>query len=176
MRRPEAAAGLRIYWMEEMFPEEKIAETREEKRHLRAAGMATKIADGESLLGGIREEHRKERFAGPEGEEPLFDIDQADMNNNGYLRLRADAQDCARRGMTLAPHNFGSKLGLYAMIHLGMIVPNWEFAESDDTQIPALVPDGFKVLASMATLTGMPELGGTLREDALEKPSAVFGV
>ena len=93
------------------------------------------------------------------------------MNRNGYLRLRTDAEDCAKRGMTLAPHNFGSKLGFYAMIHLGLVTPNWEFCESDDTQIPALNPSGFVIERGVARLTNTPGLGVKLREDRLEKPS-----
>src|SRR5258705_9148322 len=96
------------------------------------------------------------------------------MNHNGYLSLRADAADCARRGMTIAPHNFGSRLGLYAMIHLGAVTPNWEFAESDDTQVGALVPSGFVIREGFAKLTGEPGLGVSLSEDRLEKPSVVL--
>src|SRR6185295_13977010 len=50
----EAAGADGLFAMEEMFPEEKLAETREEKRRLRAAGLKTKLCDGEGHLGGIR--------------------------------------------------------------------------------------------------------------------------
>jgi L-alanine-DL-glutamate epimerase-like enolase superfamily enzyme len=170
----EAVADLDVYLMEEMFPEDKLTETFEVKRRLHAAGMKTKLADGESLVGGIREQHRSQRFKTAGHDEPLFDIDQADMNANGYLRLRKDALDCVRRGMTLAPHNFGSKFGFYAMVHLGLVTPNWEFCEADDTQIPALVPSGFQIRNGVARVTGEPGLGLTLREDALEKPATVL--
>jgi len=93
------------------------------------------------------------------------------MNAAGYLRLRETARDCATRGMTMAPHNFGSKFGFYAMVHLGLVTPNWEFCESDDTQIPALKPAGFSIRKGMARLTGEPGLGLKLNEDKLEKPS-----
>jgi len=167
----EAVGSLGLYAMEEMFPQARLDETREVKRRVRAAGFQTKLADGEDRLGGIRAELRAERFSFADKEEPLFDIDQGDMNQAGYLRLREGAADCARHGMTMAPHNFGSKLGLYAMIHLGLVTPNWEFCESDDTQIPALVADGFDIRDGRARLTGAPGLGVTLREDKLQKPS-----
>jgi L-alanine-DL-glutamate epimerase-like enolase superfamily enzyme len=167
----EATGPLGLYAMEEMFPDALLPETHELKRRLRAAGLKTKLADGEDNLGGIRPKSRVERFAGPRGEEPLFDIDQGDMNAAGYLRLRETARDCATRGMTMAPHNFGSKFGFYAMVHLGLVTPNWEFCESDDTQIPALVPAGFSIRKGMARLTGEPGLGLKLNEDKLEKPS-----
>src|SRR6185436_18237885 len=100
--------------------------------------------------------------------------DQGDMNQAGYLRLREGAAECARHGMTMAPHNFGSKLGFYAMVHLGLVTRNWEFCESDYTQIPALDPTGFNIRKGMATLTGEPGVGWRLRVEHLQKPSLVL--
>jgi L-rhamnonate dehydratase len=170
----EAVSGSGLYALEEMFPDMLLPETHELKRRLRAAGSRAKLADGEDNLGGIRQQSRVERFAGPKGPEPLFDIDQGDMNQAGYLRLREAARDGAARGMTLAPHNFGSKLGFYAMVHLGLVTPNWEFCESDDTQIPALEPTGFSVRKGVAKVTGEPGVGWRLREEHLEKPTLVL--
>ncbi len=103
--------------------------------------------------------------------EPLIDVEQADMNAHGYLRLRAKAATQARLGMTLAPHNFGSKMGLYAQVHLGLVTPNWEIAELDDSEFPALEAEGIVVAKGVAKLTGQPGLGVRLKESALEKPS-----
>jgi L-alanine-DL-glutamate epimerase-like enolase superfamily enzyme len=93
------------------------------------------------------------------------------MNQSGYLRLQETARDGAARGMTMAPHNFGSKLGFYAMVHLGLVTANWEFCESDDTQIPALECPGISIHNGKAKLTGSPGVGWKLREEHLEKPS-----
>lgn len=172
----EAVASDGLYAMEEMFPEEKLDETREEKRRVRAAGLATKLCDGEGHVGGIRTQFRNERFVFGGKEEPLWNIDQGDMNQSGYLRLRDKARENEPLGLTMAPHNFGSKLGLYAMIHLGLVTSNWEFCESDDTQIPALVSDGFEIRDGRARLIGAPGLGVTLREDKLEKPATILEV
>jgi len=178
--RPSAAADFALavnapgpYALEEMFPDVFIAETHALKHRLREAKLKTKLADGEDNLGGIRTSSRVEQFRGAKVE-PLFDIDQGDMNQAGYLRLRESARDGAARGMTMAPHNFGSKLGFYAMIHLGLVTPNWEFCESDDTQIPALQAPGIDVRHGTATLTGQPGVGWRLREEFLEKPSLVL--
>jgi L-alanine-DL-glutamate epimerase-like enolase superfamily enzyme len=171
-----ARAVDRPYALEEMFPDALLGETHEVKRLLRAAGLKTKLADGEDNLGGIRKTSRVERFTGPNGrsDEPLFDIDQADMNQAGYLRLKETARDCATRGMTMAPYNFGSKLGFYAMVHLGLVTKNWEFCESDDTEIPALDAPGFNVRNGMVKLTDEPGVGWRLREEHLQKPSLVL--
>ena len=172
----EAVGGLGLYAMEEMFPDVMLAETQEVKRRLHAAGLKTKLADGEDNVGGMRKSSREARYATAKAirDEPLFDIDQGDMNQAGYLRLRESARDIAPRGMTMAPHNFGSKFGFYAMIHLGLVTPNWEFCESDDTQIPALEATGFSVRKGMARLTGEAGVGWRLREEKLEIPSLVI--
>jgi L-alanine-DL-glutamate epimerase-like enolase superfamily enzyme len=178
--RPLSAAGFALavdspkpYALEEMFPDAMLVETYAVKQLMRNDGLKTKLADGEDNLGGIRLRSRIERFRGRH-EEPLFDIDQGDMNQSGYLRLQAAGRDGATRGMTMAPHNFGSKLGFYAMVHLGLVTPNWEFCESDDTQIPALTASGFTIRKGMARLTGEPGVGWSLREEFLEKPSLVL--
>jgi L-alanine-DL-glutamate epimerase-like enolase superfamily enzyme len=159
--------------MEEMFPEEKIAEHRAVKRRMRRAGIATKIADGEGHRGGIPEKLLAERFEAEEGEGesgPLFDINQPDMNENGFLRMRALAALSARHDLTIAPHNFGSKMGFWSQVHLGLTAANWEFSETDDSAFPALEAPGIRIERGLASITGEPGLGVTLREEKLEKP------
>jgi L-rhamnonate dehydratase len=167
-----ATAGEDVYAMEEMFDEERAAEARELKHRLRAAGLATRLADGETHQGGIPSWLLAERLAGPDGsEEPLFDIDQPDMYANGFVRMAAIAQDCARHGVMVAPHNFGSKLGFYPQVHLGLVTPNWAFSETDDSAFPALRAEGFRIADGRAELTGAPGLGVTLDEAWLDEPT-----
>ncbi len=167
----QAVAGSRVYFMEEMFPEVAIANLQELKKRLRAAKDPVKLAAGESYGGGVPEKVYTQRFEDTKGSEPLIDVEQADMNAHGYLRLRAKAATQARLRMTLAPHNFGSKMGLYAQVHLGLVTPNWEIAELDDSEFPALEAEGIVVAKGVAKLTGQPGLGVRLKESALEKPS-----
>jgi L-alanine-DL-glutamate epimerase-like enolase superfamily enzyme len=170
----EAVAGDKVYAMEEMFPEDRIDDLRELKRRMRSAGIATKLADGENHRDGIPLKICAEMFRGSKREEPLFDIEQADMNANGYLRMRAIARTRAKYWMTVAPHNFGSKLGFWSQVHLGLVTPNWEFCETDDSQFPGLRPEGIQIKKGLASLTGAPGLGATLDETKLEKPSIVL--
>jgi L-alanine-DL-glutamate epimerase-like enolase superfamily enzyme len=166
-----ASAGTNVFAMEEMFDEEMVVEARAVKQRLRTAGVAIKLADGETHHGGIPTELLAERFTGPDGsEEPLYDINQPDMNTSGYVRLMAAAGICARYGITVAPHNFGSKLGFYAQVHAGLVTPNWEFSEADDSTFPALRADGFRLENGSAELTGLPGLGVALDEAHLERP------
>jgi L-alanine-DL-glutamate epimerase-like enolase superfamily enzyme len=178
-RQPSAAADFAlatkddlVYAMEEMFPESLVKETREVKRRMREAGLKTKLADGENDRDGIPEKICAERSAA----EPLFDINQPDMNENGYLRMMSLARRSASHGMTVAPHNFGSKWGFYSMVHLALVTPNWEFCETDDSQFPALRPEGIVIENGKAKLTGMPGVGVVLDESKLEKPAVVFEV
>jgi galactonate dehydratase len=171
----EAVADAKVYAMEEMFPEDKIADLHEVKRRMRSAGIATRLADGENSRDGIPLKICAEVFHGPKGKnEPLFDIEQADMNANGYLRMQAIARERAKYSMTVAPHNFGSKLGFWSQVHLGLVTPNWEFCETDDSQFPAFHPDGIQIKKGLASLTGTPGLGIKLDESKLEKPSVVI--
>lgn len=170
----KAVAGSDVYFMEEMFPEVDLENLRELKKGLRAANNPIKLAAGESYGGGIPERVYTQRFEGPRGGEPLVDVEQADMNAHGFLRLRAKAAVENELGMTMAPHNFGSKLGLYAQVHLGLVTPNWEICETDDSEFPAFRADGIVVADGVAKLSGQPGLGVTLNEDSLAKPSSEF--
>jgi D-galactarolactone cycloisomerase len=167
----EAVRPARVYFMEEMFPEVDIVATEALKRRLRAANDPVKLAAGESFGGGVAEQVYLRRFKSNQGYEPLVDIEQADMNAHGYLRLRAKAAIQAKLGMTMAPHNFGSKLGLFAQIHLGMVTPNWEISELDDSEFPALDAPGIAIAQGEARLTGQPGMGVLLKEHALSRPT-----
>jgi D-galactarolactone cycloisomerase len=176
--RPLAAADLalataaeNVHAMEEMFDEEDTDAAREAKRRLRSAGLAVRLADGETHPGGIPAPLLAERFTGPDGrEEPLYDIDQPDMNTSGYARMLEVARDCARLGVALAPHNFGSKLGFWSQVHLGLVTPGWAFSESDDSAFPALQGDGFHLADGQVSLTGLPGLGVRLDTAHLDPP------
>jgi D-galactarolactone cycloisomerase len=167
----EAVRAAKVYFMEEMFPEVDIVATEALKRRLRAANDPVKLAGGESFGGGVPEKVYTHRFKSEQGDEPLIDVEQADMNAHGYLRLRAKAAAQAKLGMTMAPHNFGSKLGLFAQVHLGTVTPNWEICELDDSEFPALQSPGIAIANGEAKLTGHPGLGVILKEAALAKPS-----
>jgi D-galactarolactone cycloisomerase len=169
----EAVADEGVFAMEEMFSEKKVQDLRELKRRMRAKGIATKLADGENDRDGIPATICEEAFEGPKGREPLIDIEQADMNANGYLRMRRIAAHRARHRMVVAPHNFGSKMGFWSQVHLGLVTPNWEFCETDDSQFAALEPEGIHIRSGLATVQG-PGLGVTLKEGALEAPSVVL--
>jgi hypothetical protein len=100
--------------MEEMFPETDTAHLIELNERLCTAGNPVKLTAGESHGGGIPTDIYVRRVKTADGEEPLLDVGQADMNAHGFLQLRAKAAKQASLGMTMAPHNFDSKMGFYA--------------------------------------------------------------
>ena len=89
------------------------------------------------------------------------------------LRMRKIAADRAGHRMAVAPHNFGSKMGFWSQLHLGLVTANWEFCETDDSQFPALEPGGIQVRKGLASVHGSG-LGVTLKEKALEAPSVTL--
>ena len=168
----EAVAADGVYAMEEMFSEKRVEDLREVKRQMRSKGIATKLADGENSRDGVPISICEQAFASGGALEPLIDIEQADMNANGYVRMRRIAHHRAQHRMTVAPHNFGSKLGFWSQIHLGLVTANWEFCETDDSQFPAFITNGIEVRAGHASVNG-PGLGVTLKESALQPPMVV---
>jgi L-alanine-DL-glutamate epimerase-like enolase superfamily enzyme len=167
----EAVHEARIGFLEEMIREENIEDLRALRLALRTSGNPVKLASGESAPGGIAEKVLTQRVSVAGEWQPLIDVEQADMNRNGLLFLRAKAERELPLGMTMAPHNFGSKLGFYAQIHLGTVVPNWETSEIDDVVFPALHGDGFVLRNGAAQLAGMPGLGIRLDESRLDAPT-----
>jgi L-alanine-DL-glutamate epimerase-like enolase superfamily enzyme len=167
-----AVESTNLFMLEEMFPEVQIEAMEDFRRKLRASGNPVKLAAGESYPDGIPEQVYTQRLvSGAGASEPLLDIDQADMNATGYLRIRAKAAVERPLGMTFAPHNFASKMGFYTMAHLAMATPNWAMCEVDDSVYPALRADGFELSRGVARLTGRPGLGVTLDEKFLNKPT-----
>jgi len=160
-----------LYLLEEMFPEEQTEALIKLRQSLRAAGNPVKLAYGESHRGGVPDAVYELRIQVADGRtEPLVDIEQADMNAHGFLYLRKKAEAQRSLGMTMAPHNFGSKMGLYAMTHLSMVVPNWEICELDDSTFPGIRADGIQVANGVAKCTGSPGLGVALVDEHLASP------
>lgn len=170
-RYAQATQGDNVYLLEEMFPEGQTDALIALRQSLRASGNPVKLAYGESHDGGIPEAIYKRRVQFADGRaEPLIDIEQADMNAHGFMHLRTRAAAQRALGMTMAPHNFGSKMGLYAMVHLAMVVPNWEICELDDSMFPGIRAGGVQLADGVGTCTGSPGLGVELVDEHLAAP------
>jgi len=149
-----------LYAVEEMY-DEKISEPRRRLREaLRGEGLDVKMADGEG--NGLSAEHL---------ESNLFDINQPDMVRLGFIRMMEAARASRTHGVRIAPHNFGTKMGLFAQAHLCRVIPNFAFAESDDAEFPAYAPEGIVLDRGHLMIEGLPGLGVRLVESELGEPN-----
>ncbi len=159
----KATKSASLLAIEEMYNERILEPRRELRKTLDASGIRVKIADGESA--GLPEELLKTG---------LFDLNQPDMAFLGFLRMMEAARISQMYRVNLAPHNFGTKMGLFAQAHLGAVVPNFEFAEADDSEFPAYQSEGILFEDGQVRLAGLPGLGVRLIESKLGEPLRVY--
>ncbi len=106
-----------LFFVEEMFPEN-VEQDLELKAYLKGKGWRTRVADGESA-------HEVEYFD-PYIRHDALDVLQGDIRAFGLTKLwelsrRAESHP----GIRLAPHNWGSNLGVYMMMPLARGIPNF---------------------------------------------------
>jgi len=117
------AVGDDLFWAEEMFPEN-IPDDRALKAHIESRGLKTLIADGESA----RDLDDLTSFIDSEA----LDVFQPDIRAFGLTRQAAVARRLAvKPSLKLAPHNWGSFLGLYMQLTLARGISNFLMAEQD---------------------------------------------
>lgn len=160
----DETANARIFAMEEMFTHKKVSEFKDLKNYILDKQIPMELTDGE--VGGIPQDALEETVQG----KPLFDINNPDMNWYGFLRMKNIAEKNHKLNVVIAPHNFGSKIGVITQTHMGMVTPNWRFSERDDTEIPAIINTGVVTYNGTTRLTGEPGLGIKMDESKLEKP------
>jgi len=154
-------ADARLTFVEEMFPEEVEADLKL-KEHLRAHHPGTLVADGESA-------REVEHFA-PFLEAKALDVLQPDIRAFGLSRQWALSRAVEAAGSTarLAPHNWGSFLGLYMNAILGRGVPNFLMAEQDTSASDLFETSAFTFREGRLRVPDVPGCGLALRRDVLE--------
>ena len=117
------AVGEELYWAEEMFPEN-VPDDRSLKSFIKERGWKTFVADGESA----RDIDDFENLIS----ETALDVFQPDIRAFGMSRQAAFSRKLAvKPSLKLAPHNWGSFLGLYMQLTLARGLPNILIAEQD---------------------------------------------
>jgi L-alanine-DL-glutamate epimerase-like enolase superfamily enzyme len=160
----ERIGPLDIAFAEEMF-EETVDECLEFKEFLADNGWKTLVADGETQ-GDL------EVF-------PLFieaeaiEVYQADMNRFGFEGILQEAEWCEPKGLTVAPHNWGSLVGYYMQLHVGRAIPNFYRAEHDPLSNDVLVADGYSREEGLATLPDAPGAGIEINEEAFASSAVI---
>lgn len=152
-------------FMEEMFAEE-VALDLEFKTFIRENGWETLVADFES--------QKEVEAMLPFMKAQCIDVLQGDMNQFGIEGIMAEAAISKPYGGRVAPHNWGSMLGYYCQLHLGMVIENWYMAEQDWMTSPILMPDGYSVKDGFTSVTELPGFGLCLMEDKLEEEAEVL--
>ena len=151
-------ADVEFFFVEEMFPES-VEEDLELKRWIQARGWETLVADGESA-------RDIEHFT-PYIAQAAFDVLQGDIRRFGFTELRDLARLAAPAGIGLAPHNWGSYLGLYMQAVLGRGIPNFVMAEQDPAQTELFDASGFELREGRMRVPDTPGCGLALRTERL---------
>ncbi|HIA49973.1 MAG TPA: hypothetical protein EYN90_05250 [Acidobacteria bacterium] len=151
-------ADVEFFFVEEMFPES-VEEDLELKRWIQARGWETLVADGESA-------RDIEHFT-PYIARAAFDVLQGDIRRFGFTELRDLARLAAPAGIGLAPHNWGSYLGLYMQAVLGRGIPNFVMAEQDPAQTELFDASGFELREGRMRVPDTPGCGLALRTERL---------
>jgi len=149
--------GSELFFLEEPFPED-VAKDLALKGHLRAKRLPTLVADGESA----RDADEFDALIAREA----IDVYQPDIRAFGLTRqLGMSRKLAAKPGLRLAPHNWGSFLGLYMQLTLAPAIPNFLRAEQDPCASDLFDASAFPLKGGMIRVPATPGCGLVLRED-----------
>jgi D-galactarolactone cycloisomerase len=166
----DEVADLNLFFAEEMFPEE-VPVNQRLRDHLRKRNSRVLVADGESA--------REVNHFDPYLQRDLFDVLQPDIRAFGLTlqwelsrrmeARRAERQKAAGVGPKLAPHNWGSFLGLYMQLVLARGIPNFLMAEEDISTSDLFDTTAFVFRNGRYQVPNVPGCGLTLREEVFRK-------
>jgi L-alanine-DL-glutamate epimerase-like enolase superfamily enzyme len=158
------AVGDELFFVEEMFPET-VAEDLELKAYLKKKGWKTLVADGESA----NEVSHFDAFIAKQA----LDVLQPDMRRFGFsLQWQLSQKAAAVPAIKLAPHNWGSFLGLYMQVVLGRGIGNMLMAEQDTSASDLFDTSAFAFKDGLMTVPDEPGCGLRLREEVFKKKYA----
>lgn len=155
------ALGDELFWLEEMFPEE-VDQDLQLKQYLKKKGWRTRIADGESA----RDIDHFEPFL----RNDALDVLQPDIRAFGLTRQWELSRRMADKpNIKLAPHNWGSFLGLYMQLILARGIPNFLIAEQDPSTSDLFDTSSFQFKEGHMYVPNTPGCGLVLREDVFKE-------
>ena len=129
-------AESKLYWIEEIFPEQ-VDDYTWLKDRMDKAGMRTKIADGESAdQPGEFEPYLKPRR--------LMDVLQSDIRRFGFLDNLVVARNAEPAGAIVMPHNWGSHTGVLMALQMAKAVKNIPGVEDDRSTCDVFVAEGYE--------------------------------
>lgn len=150
-----------LFFVEEMFPE-RVDDDLKLKEYLKAKGRTTLVADGESA--------REVDHFDPYLKAGAIEVLQADIRAFGLTLLWELSRRAVASGHSalLAPHNWGSFLGVYMMVVLGRGIPNFLMAEEDTSSSDLFDMSAFAKKEGLMKVPDTPGCGLVLREDVFE--------
>lgn len=134
-RLVEATASAKLYWLEELFPEN-VRDYRELRMRMAKAGIQSLIAEGESA------DDEKE-FLPYLSPGKLFDVLQLDIRRGGFLDNMSIGKLAAEYKAVSVPHNWGSTIGGLMGLQLAKAVAGVPAAEDDRSTCAVLNVDGY---------------------------------
>ena len=147
---------INLAFLEEMFPEN-IEQYRQLKAFLAEHKLKSLIADGETQP--ALEPLSKYM------ESRTVDIFQADMNRFGFEGILTEAEWARPYGLLVGPHNWGSLVGFYMLLHLGRAITNFYRAENDPADTDVLIADGYAIKDGSASVPDAPGFGLKVHEE-----------
>jgi D-galactarolactone cycloisomerase len=150
-----------LYFAEEMFPEEPEQDL-EFKAFLKSKGWKTLVADGESVSDIAAFDSYIQRQA--------IDVYQPDIRALGLtLQWEMSRKLAPHPQLKLAPHNWGSHLGVYMQVTLARGIPNFSMAEQDTAKSDLIDTSAFVFKEGKMKAPDVPGCGLVLREEVFEK-------
>lgn len=95
-----------------------------------------------------------------------LDILQMDICRTGLLEYLLVAEFARNHGIRLAPHNFGSQIGVLQSAHLGKVVPEFLYAECDDSRFFVYDVSPYVIEGGVIRLSDAPGLGVRVPDEA----------
>jgi L-alanine-DL-glutamate epimerase-like enolase superfamily enzyme len=177
----KGTADSKVFWLEEAFYEDATT-YRQLRARMKAAGLATLIADGEGR--GLVDFNAPELLAGAEPaqvgasaplapaevllemvREGIVDVLQWDVLAPGLSRWLEVAHLIEQWGRLAAPHHYGTHLGNYIGAQIGLSLPRFAFVEWDQATTPGIDAPGYAVVDGYVQVPDAPGLGLTLDDD-----------
>jgi L-alanine-DL-glutamate epimerase-like enolase superfamily enzyme len=129
-------------------------------------GWKTLLADGEGQhdlkaylpLAGIR----------------AIDVPLGDMNSYGIEGILTEASMAEPRGILVAQHNWGSPLGFYLQLHVGVAVPDFYRAENDPLTSDVLIAEGYEITDGACSVPDAPGFGLAIDESKFRHTTVNF--
>jgi D-galactarolactone cycloisomerase len=149
-------AESKLYWMEEIFPEQ-VEDYSWLKDKMEKAGIRTLIADGEN-------------FDQPAEFDPylkprrLMDVLQTDIRRCGFLDNLAVTRKAEPVGAVVMPHNWGSHTGVLMALQMAKAVRNIPGAEDDRSTCDVFTTEGYEFHDGMYTVPNKPGLSHRIDE------------